>query len=133
MGLRDYAVIVLRGHGVKALHVLGLIWLWGYRYIELSGFSIFHSGILRAEFFFCWPVLLLHFFPKYFFWFRLFWMIPYSHFDFSIWSENSSDLIFHSGILRADIFFVGLCYCYIFIPKYFFWLPLFFNDTLFSL
>ena len=27
------------GYGVKALLVLGLIWLWGYRYIEFSDFS----------------------------------------------------------------------------------------------
>ena len=35
MGLRYYVVIVLRGYGVKALHILGLMWLWGFRYIEL--------------------------------------------------------------------------------------------------
>ena len=39
MGLRDYGVIVLRGYEVKQLHVLGLIWLWGYRYIDFSDFS----------------------------------------------------------------------------------------------
>ena len=39
MGLRDYGVIVLRVYGLKALHVLGHIWLWGYRYIEFSDFS----------------------------------------------------------------------------------------------
>ena len=39
MGLRDYGVIVLRGCRVKALHVLGHIWSWGYRYIEFSDFS----------------------------------------------------------------------------------------------
>ena len=38
MGLRDYGVKVLGGYGVKALHVLGLIWLWGYRYNEFSVF-----------------------------------------------------------------------------------------------
>ena len=36
MGLRDYGVIVLRDHWVEALHVLELIWAWGYRYIEFS-------------------------------------------------------------------------------------------------
>ena len=38
IGLRDYGVIVLRGYGFKALHFSGLIWLWGYRYIEFSDF-----------------------------------------------------------------------------------------------
>ena len=38
MGLRYYGVIVLRGYEVKALYVLGLIWLWGYRSIEFSEF-----------------------------------------------------------------------------------------------
>ena len=38
MGLKDYGVIVLRGYRVKKLHVLGLIWLCGYRYIEISDF-----------------------------------------------------------------------------------------------
>ena len=38
MGLWDCGVIVLRDYGVKALHVSGLIWLWGYRYIEFSDF-----------------------------------------------------------------------------------------------
>ena len=38
MGLRDYEAIVLRGYRVKVLHVLGHIWLWGYRYIEFSDF-----------------------------------------------------------------------------------------------
>ena len=36
--MSDYGVIVMRGYGVKALHVLGLIWLWGCRYIEFSDF-----------------------------------------------------------------------------------------------
>ena len=38
MGLRDYGFIVFKGNGVKALHVLGPICLWGYRYIEFSNF-----------------------------------------------------------------------------------------------
>ena len=38
MVLRNYGVTVLRGYEVKALHVSGLIWLWGYRYIEFSYF-----------------------------------------------------------------------------------------------
>ena len=37
MELRDYGVIVLRDYRVEALHVLRLIWLWGYRYTEFSG------------------------------------------------------------------------------------------------
>ena len=86
MRLRDYGVIVLRDYEVKALHVLGLIWLWGHRYIEFSDFLKcflrlerncdvlesnglgipfqrgkntweYHSGILRAENnFLCGPV-----------------------------------------------------------------------------
>ena len=39
MGFRDYEVLVSRGYGLQILHVLGLIWLWGYRYIEFSDFS----------------------------------------------------------------------------------------------
>ena len=39
MRLRDYEVIVLRGYGVTALHIVGLICLWGYRYIEFGDFS----------------------------------------------------------------------------------------------
>ena len=86
MGLRDYGVIMLKGYGVKALHVLGLIWLWGYTYIEFSDFlkcflslgrnpDVFESNGLRIrlqrekihgnmivaflaqKFFFCGPVL----------------------------------------------------------------------------
>ena len=38
-GLWGYGIERLRSHSVKALHVLGLIWLWGYRYIEFSEFS----------------------------------------------------------------------------------------------
>ena len=38
MGLRYYVVIVFKGYGVKALHVLGFFWSWGYRYIEFSNF-----------------------------------------------------------------------------------------------
>ena len=38
MGLRDNGVIMLKGYGVKALHVLGLIWLCGYKYNEFSEF-----------------------------------------------------------------------------------------------
>ena len=42
MGLRDYGVIVLRGYGVKALHVLEFVWLPAYRYIEFNHFlSVF--------------------------------------------------------------------------------------------
>ena len=47
MGLRDYGVIVLRGYGVKALHFLGLIWLWGYRYDRCIEFSDFLKCFLR--------------------------------------------------------------------------------------
>ena len=61
MGLRDYGVIVLRGYGVKGLLSLGLIWLWGYRYIEFRDFSkcflrlgrnfdVFESNRLRIRF-----------------------------------------------------------------------------------
>ena len=39
MGLRDYGFIVLRGYEVETLHVLWLIWLSGYRYIEFNDFS----------------------------------------------------------------------------------------------
>ena len=39
MTLRDYGFIVLKGYGVKELHVLWLICLWGFRYIEFSDFS----------------------------------------------------------------------------------------------
>ena len=89
MGLRDYGVIVLRIYGVKELHVLRLIWLWGYRYIEFSGFSNCflrlgrnlwragikrnlvsainntwenHSRILRTEIFFLWACVIISFF-----------------------------------------------------------------------
>ena len=39
MGLGDNGVIVFRVYGVKELHVLRLIWLWGHGYIEFSDFS----------------------------------------------------------------------------------------------
>ena len=39
IGLRDYRVIVWWDYGVNALHVVRLIWFWGYRYIEFSDFS----------------------------------------------------------------------------------------------
>ena len=29
----------VQGYGVKVIHVSGLIWLWGYRYIAFSDFS----------------------------------------------------------------------------------------------
>ena len=87
MELRDYGVIVLRSYGVKALHVLGLIWLWCYRYIEFSDFlkcflrlgrnpDVLESNGLRIRF-----------------------------------QREKNTREYHSGILRAEkqIFVVGLC------------------------
>ena len=57
MGLREYGFIVLTGYEVKALYVLGLIWLWGYSYIEFSDFlklgrnpDVMESNGLRIRF-----------------------------------------------------------------------------------
>ena len=47
IGLGDYGVIVLRGYAVRALHFLGLILLWTYRYIEFSDFLKAFSRLAR--------------------------------------------------------------------------------------
>ena len=86
--LRGYGIRVLRSYEIEALHVLGHIWLWGYRCIEFSDFLKYflklgrnpdvqesnglrirfqrekntweyHSVILCTEIFFFWPVLLI--------------------------------------------------------------------------
>ena len=70
MELRDYGVIVLRGYGVKTLHILGLIWLWGYRSTEFSDFlkcflrlgqnSKYAIVAFFAQTFFLWARVIKH-------------------------------------------------------------------------